>query len=195
MATNQKVGKFFRKSVPPVVLVLFSLPFLLISTNALPGESYWEYTGETYNDRPLNCDVNNGFLLDWAKKVADLDGPKDVGGIAVPDGEVQYVVEEQDVFSVINWSRPYYDQSTKTIRMHLSAQDLKNPSTIRVGAGGSVGGPVEALSWDSCCQVVTYAIPTAHIEPFGDSFNITVYANNGGTCAEGYLAKYYFSKW
>jgi hypothetical protein len=183
-----KSGKLFK------LIPLLSLPFLLISTNVVAQETYWEYAGETYNNGPLASDARAGLFLDWAKKIADFDGPLDVCGVAVPDGEVQFVSRDGSTFSVLNWSRPYYDHMTRTIRMHLYASNLKRNTTIRVGADGSVGGPVEALSWEPRFQCATYAIPTRDIEPFGDSFDITVYAHNGGTVSEKYLAKYFFRR-
>lgn len=172
------------------LIVLLFLPFLLVSTNAVAQDSYWEYVGEDYNKGPLRCDTK-GLYLNWAQKVADFDGSKDCVG-EVPDGEVQY--ENSEILSVLSWTRPYYEPLTKTIRMNLCAQNLRKPTTIRVGADGSVGGPVEALSWEPDNSAVTYAIPTANIEPFGNSFDITVYASDGGTCTERFLARYYFQK-
>ena len=174
-----------------MLIPLFSLPFLFISTNVVAQD--WEYVRATYNDK-LRCDARNGIFLNWAKKIADPDGPLDVCGLAVPDGEVQYEGKNRNIFSLLNWSRPYYEHLTKTIRMHIYAQDLRRGTTIRVGADGSVGGPVEVMTYTRRSNCAEYAIPVAVLEPWGNSFDITVYISDGGMCTERYVARYYFER-
>lgn len=167
-----------------IVLLVF-----VVSGAVDAADPEWVLAGESRKPY-LSCNQprDNDLNLNWTKPVVRGSRPQGVEREGEIDGRVLY--EGSDYMSVVEWTKPIHDQRIGKLVIHLSANDMRKRSTIRVGTEVLTGGGSSRYGG----QYWVYASPNYRPSPVGalissivnrsdvQNFDLKVLISNGGNC-------------
>ncbi|PHP64638.1 hypothetical protein CSC94_23350 [Zhengella mangrovi] len=183
-------GPFSRLPVHAIRFVLLALLASCLSPGVALSQTY-EYVRSEFNQSVLASVSYGGF--DWAYNthIADFNGSLDIGGFAKADGVVSYQAGEGEYFSILSWSRPYFDTNTREIRMYGSVVHMRKPNAVRISMVGDPSGEATAYAG----RIATFVQPASWTPlAVGGTFVLTVGGGDGSSLSEPFFARYYFRR-